>query len=164
MTDKEKTIRELKEALDSLDITNKYRLNLIRAIEYLQEEPVSKIIFDGNFNKSWYAHPELAFKAGAKWQYEQFEKNRLAACDKQTKEEAEIEMDFVTSILEKEHRQPTYNDAIKYGMKLKEQQMINNAIDATIGYYNHCGLSIDVKLPKDLKEDSKCKILIIKDE
>ena len=42
MTSKEKTIKELKEALDSLDITNKYRLNLIRAIEYLQEEPVSK--------------------------------------------------------------------------------------------------------------------------
>ena len=41
MTDKEKTVKELKEALDSLDITNKYRLNLIRAIEYLQEEPVS---------------------------------------------------------------------------------------------------------------------------
>jgi hypothetical protein len=42
MTDKEKTIKELKEALDSLDITNKYRLNIIRAIEYLQEEPVSE--------------------------------------------------------------------------------------------------------------------------
>ena len=46
MTDKEKTVKELKEALDSLDITNKYRLNLIRAIEYLQEEPVSKEIGD----------------------------------------------------------------------------------------------------------------------
>ena len=42
MTNKEKTIKELKEALDSLDITNKYRLNLIKAIEYLQEEPRSK--------------------------------------------------------------------------------------------------------------------------
>ena len=41
MADKEKTINELKEALDSLDITNKYRLNIIRAIEYLQKEPVS---------------------------------------------------------------------------------------------------------------------------
>ena len=41
MTSKEKTIKELKEALDSLDITNEYRLNLIRAIEYLQEEPIS---------------------------------------------------------------------------------------------------------------------------
>ena len=37
-------------------------------------------------------------------------------------------------------------------------------IDATIGYWNHSGLSIDVKLPKDLKEGSKCKILIIKDK
>lgn len=34
------------------------------------------------------------FKAGANWQKEQFEKNRLAACDKQTDEEAEIESDF----------------------------------------------------------------------
>ena len=46
MIDKEKTIKELKEALDSLDITNKYRLNLIRAIEYLQEEPVSEDLED----------------------------------------------------------------------------------------------------------------------
>lgn len=38
----DKVIKELKEALDSLDITNKNRLNLIRAIEYLQEEPVSE--------------------------------------------------------------------------------------------------------------------------
>lgn len=51
MTDKEKTIKELKEALDSLDITNKYRLNLIRAIEYLQEEPVSNPI---DFEKELY--------------------------------------------------------------------------------------------------------------
>ena len=42
MTDKEKTIKELKDALDSLDVTNKYRLNLIRAIEYIQEEPISE--------------------------------------------------------------------------------------------------------------------------
>ena len=42
MTDKEKVIKELKETLDSLDITNKYRLNVIRAIEYLQKEPVSE--------------------------------------------------------------------------------------------------------------------------
>ena len=44
MTDKEKAIKELKEMFDNLDITNKYRLNLIRAIEYLQDEPVSEDI------------------------------------------------------------------------------------------------------------------------
>lgn len=36
-----------------------------------KEESVSKIIFDGNFNKSWYAHPELAFKAGMQEMREQ---------------------------------------------------------------------------------------------
>jgi hypothetical protein len=40
-----------------------------KAIDSKQEEPVSEelgeIIIEGaNFNKSWYAHPELAFKAG----------------------------------------------------------------------------------------------------
>ena len=35
------------------------------------EKCTSKIILEGtNFNKSWYAHPELAFKAGAKWKKE----------------------------------------------------------------------------------------------
>ena len=47
------------------------------AIKALQEEPeredlvecASEIILEGaNFNKSWYAHPELAFNAGTKWQ------------------------------------------------------------------------------------------------
>lgn len=83
MTDKEKTIKELKAALNSLDITNKYRLNLIRAIEYLQEEPVSEELEeaitsyadnhymdfaeqgDEDYWKTYYA-----FKAGAKWQKE----------------------------------------------------------------------------------------------
>lgn len=45
-----------------------------------KEEPVSDdleectreiILESANFNKSWYAHPELAFKAGAKWQKKQ---------------------------------------------------------------------------------------------
>ena len=46
-------------------------IEILNFIDSLQEEPVSEIILDGtNFNKSWYAHPELAFKAGAKWQKE----------------------------------------------------------------------------------------------
>ena len=78
MTDKENTIKELKEVLDSLDITNKYRLNLIRAIEYLQEEPVSEELeeaafyyaeackYDGGEKLLCVEH----FKAGAKWHKE----------------------------------------------------------------------------------------------
>lgn len=60
-----------------------------------------------------------ACKYGAKWQKEQFEKNRLAACDKMTEEEAEIESDFCIGIIESENRQPTFDDAIKYGMRLQ---------------------------------------------
>ena len=73
-----------------------------------------------------------SFKAGAQWQKEQFEKNRLAACDKQTEEEAEIERDFVMGIIEKEHRQPAFDDAIKYGMERMKQQMMAKAIDIEV--------------------------------
>ena len=63
------------------------------------------------------------FKAGANWRYEQFEKNRLAACDNMTKEEAKREQEFVTYFLEKNLYAPTYSDAIEYGRK----QMIDRA-------------------------------------
>lgn len=65
------------------------------------------------------------FKAGAKWQYEQFEKNRLAACDNMTKEEAEREQEFVTYFLEKNLYAPTYSDAIEYGRK----KVIDKAVE-----------------------------------
>lgn len=61
---------------------------------------------------------------GGKWTERQLEKNRLAACHKQTPEDAEREQDFVMSIIEKEHRQPTFDDAIKYGMKAQNEAML----------------------------------------
>jgi hypothetical protein len=64
-----------------------------------------------------------AIEFGAQWQFNQLEKNRLADCDRQTEEEAEREQDFVMGIIENEHRQPTFDDAIKYGMRLKEKEM-----------------------------------------
>lgn len=48
---------------------------------------------------------------------EEFEKNRLAACNRQTEEECEREKDFVDKVLLGEHRQPTYSDAIEYGIR-----------------------------------------------
>ena len=53
---------------------------------------------------------------------EQFEKNRLANCDAVSKEECDRETDFAMGIIEKEHRQPTFNDAINYGMRLQKEQ------------------------------------------
>ena len=70
-----------------------------------------------------------AFKAGAQWQHKQLEKNRLAACDRQTKEEAEREQDFCDKIIIGEQRWPTFSDAIEYGAKWQKQQTINKACD-----------------------------------
>lgn len=53
---------------------------------------------------------------------EQFEKNRLANCDAVSKEECDRETDFAMEIIEKEHRHPTFNDAINYGMRLQKQK------------------------------------------
>lgn len=58
---------------------------------------------------------------GANWQKEQFEKNRLANCDALSKEDCDRETDFAMEIIEKEHRQPTFNDAINYGMRLQRE-------------------------------------------
>ena len=58
-------------------------------------------------------------------------------------------------------------DSYKQGIsEILDTLNLSNAqtIDATIGYWNHSGLSIDVKLPKDLKEGSKCKLIIIKEK
>jgi hypothetical protein len=69
----------------------------------------------------------------SKWQEEQFEKKRLKHCDELTKEQAQIESNFVTQHLKKNNRTPTFIDAIEYGMRLKEEQMMENTADATIG-------------------------------
>ena len=62
-----------------------------------------------------------AFIAGVKWQAEQFEKNRLAACDAQTEEEYERETDFAYNFIEEHHRMPTFNDAINYGIEWQKE-------------------------------------------
>ena len=65
----------------------------------------------------------------AKWQIEQFEKNRLEHCDSITNEQAELEQKFLDQHLDKYQRMPTFLDAIEYGMRLKEKQMIEKAIE-----------------------------------
>lgn len=57
------------------------------------------------------------FIAGAQWQFEQMEKERLKHCDELTPKQAQTESDFVTSHLERNNRTPTFIDAIEYGRK-----------------------------------------------
>ena len=157
-------------------------------IDSLQEEPVSEDLEQASEEyayKNWQSddyhegasegfefdpigHTQKTFKAGAEWQKEQFEKNRLFACDKQTEKEAEIESDFVMSIIEKEHRQPTFDDAIKYGMRLQKEQMIKEAVDGQVvkaytGLFRFSSEEIsndDIK-KKNLKFGDKVKLIII---
>ena len=70
------------------------------------------------------------FIAGAKWYEEQFEKNHLAHCDAVSEEDCNRETDFAMEIIEKEHRHPTFTDAINYGMRLQEKQMGEQARQA----------------------------------
>lgn len=69
-----------------------------------------------------------AFMAGAKWQYEQFEKERLnfeprlKHCDELTAEQAQMESDFVVQHLKNFNRTPTFIDAIEYGRNIASEQ------------------------------------------
>lgn len=128
----------INETLDTLKLSN-----VQRTVKDWKEEPVSEDLEEASkkYSSCIYLEEVLSdddkevlkerlintFKAGAEWKKQQFEKNRLAACDAQTEKEAEIERDFVMSIIEKEHRQPTFDDAIKYGMRLQRENMIEKA-------------------------------------
>lgn len=70
-----------------------------------------------------------AFKAGAEWQKRRLKTNSISAGYNQTDEEYDREVDFVTSIIEKEHRQPTFSDAINYGIKLQKEKMMKDAVE-----------------------------------
>ena len=88
---------------------------------------------------------EDIFIAGANWQYEQFEKERLKHCDELTAEQAQIESDFIVQHLKKCNRTPTFIDAIEYGRK----QMIDKACewlnDYAYFYVNDYTGSLDEK-------------------
>jgi len=146
------------------------------AKRHLQEEPVSGSI---NFEQELYKafgqikdftlgiaiakrFYNMGSKAGAKWQFGQLEKNRLAHCDAQKDEEAEIERDFVMGVIENEHRQPTFDDAIKYGMRLQKERMMANAVETTFNVSLSSGL-YDKLWIKGCKEGDKL-LVIKKDE
>ena len=158
---------------------------ILSFINSLQEESVSDYLEEASNNYAeseekrfgcgteFFTH-ELAkaFKAGSQWQEEQFEKNRLAACDKLTVEEAEVERDFVIGIIEKEHRQPTYYDAIEYGMKKMKKQMMKDSIEGRITRNNYtkrnvlhlCGNLISFDGVQQFKNGDKVKVIIMKEE
>lgn len=144
MTDKEKIRKEVARLYrESYDNAPTVLHQLMDFINSLPEEPVNEDLEEAAENAIEDLEQKLTnvtldevvrnwlrcmFRAGALWQKEVFEKNRLAHCDAQTEEEAEIEQSFVMGIIENEHRQPTFDDAIKYGMRLQKKKMMEEAI------------------------------------
>ena len=103
------------------------------------------------------------FKKGANWKEQQFEKNRLKHCDALTEEQAQMESDFVVQHLKKNNRTPTFIDAIEYGMRLKEEQLMAKAIDAQCFGFQGAAL-FSFRLPSDkYLAGSNVKVILIKE-
>jgi len=135
MTDKEKLDAIRAEVQNYIYAAHKAHTNitegnfahLLSFIDSLQEEPVSEDLGEYLYELSK-QFPEVSFaklsRIGvrvAKWKEGQLKKNRLEHFDALTKEEAQREYDFVMGIIKNEHRIPTFDDAIKYGMMLQKE-------------------------------------------
>ena len=143
------------------------------------EEPISEELecasekYACRFSSSKYGHDKVknTFIAGAKWQEQQFEKERLKHCDALTKEQAQIESDFVTQHIKENNRTPTFIDAIEYGMKKQKEQMMAKAIDVEVhvdaGGYSYIPQMELYDYDKDVplaKEGDNVKVIVIKEE
>ena len=80
----------------------------------------------------------------AKWQKEQFEKNRLKHCNSITNEQAELEQGFIDQHLDKHQRMPTFLDAIEYGMRLQEEQIEEALLSEVLPCFMHGGEADEV--------------------
>ena len=106
----------------------------------------------------------------AKWQTEQFEKERLKHCDALTKEQAQIESDFVINHLKKNNRTPTFIDAIEYGMEYAKEQMLKDAVEAAVTdirtYKNENEVDFSVMYEKGIipyELEQEVKLIIVKE-
>ncbi len=109
----------------------------------------------------------------AKWQKQQFEKNRLKHCNSITNEQAELEQCFIDQHLGKYQRMPTFLDAIEYGIMLQKEQMMKDAKSGIGNYDNYIkfedGTWIDLDPSMQLKPafnvnvNDKVKVIVTKE-
>lgn len=196
MTDKElleKTAKRLRVIADdtqritsgnishNLTCLRGFALRAAESIEIHLQEPVSeeldeaakayaKVERSDDTEVGYDINTYCGFVAGAGWKTEQFEKNRLKHCNSITNEQAELEQGFIDQHLDKCQRMPTFLDAIEYGMKLKEQQMMAKAFDAEVhidaGGYPYIPQMELYNYEKDIpfaKEGDKYKVILIKE-
>ena len=111
----------------------------------MQEEPVGEDLDDAAFNYAEACKYEGGdkllcvehFKAGAQWKEEQVKKNLIAYCDNLTKEQVQVNYDFVADRLKKSSRTPSYIDAIEYGKNIvlaELEKIVKNKEEAGKNY------------------------------
>lgn len=176
MTDKEKIREEVQRLFNHVKDSNfesdsgafYYLKDLLEFIDSLQEDPVSEDLSE-YINELSKQFPEVSFAKlskivvrVAKWQKEQFEKNRLEHCNNITNEQAELEQKFLDQHLDKYNRMPTFLDAIEYGIRLQKEQMMEQAI---VGIARPDDSELWCNLDSfNLKDGNKVKVIIIKEE
>ena len=102
------------------------------------------------------------FIHGAEWKAEQFEKERLKLCNTLTKEQAKIESDFVVNFIKENNSTPTFIDAIEYGKKMQEEQMMAKTINAQCFGFQGAAL-FSFRLPAgNYLVGSEVKVIVIK--
>ncbi len=168
--------------IDSMQKEEPVNDDLDKAAEQYTDMQLS--IIDSELSKTSYARHtkmgirvfcgsdiEEAIDAGALWKEQPIENNRLADCDNMTEEQAEIEQDFVLSVIEGRNSYPTYYDAIEYGMKLQRQQMLNDAVSGTVEESFQCQWQIrsdDLEgafvVRNNLVDGDRVKLIVIKEE
>lgn len=102
---------------------------------------------------TWY---KIGVHDGYDYALEEFENNRLKACDNQTPEEAERESAFVVPFVKEHHRMPTFSDAIEETRKQmidKACEYLHNHIDKDLTiYHNETRVSLDEFIKRFRKE------------
>ena len=76
--------------------------------------PVEPYCFETDNEVTWY---KIGANDGYAYALEEFENNRLKACESQSEAEAERELNFAIKFFEEHHRQPTFSDAIEVTRK-----------------------------------------------
>lgn len=127
---------------------------LERAVEAYIDNPANYLEYQNEWEDlSDLEYVEKAFKAGANWQYEQFEKERLKHCDELTAEQAQMESDFVVQHLKNFNRTPTFIDAIEYGRESMKEKLTKLEEMADKMYYAAQYLTTDAsKLRKAMRD------------
>ena len=82
-----------------------------------------------------------------------------------TEEEYDRESEFALSIIEKEHRMPTFIDAINYGMQLQKEQMMKEAVEGKVyAVYPSNQVLLGAAFTSTLKYGDKVRIIIVKED